>query len=423
MSAFPKELAKKVAERWDNIVFGSTYQAPPLPPQRLLRSLLEAAYLAAAIPEENRYPKFNIVAVPAEGSKALRLGKVWSFENHRPLSVDEIRRLAPSVDFKKSAILAKWDNAQWHMAGLVDLGTSWGRARIGLQYNYEHAEALLIQVDRPGRMKVYQGEFLVAALTDGKLHRFDGIDMHLALHEPVHRGLEGLGDRIRPPSIESPRDYHSFVFTAHWNTFAAIANCINDEAHGGALVLVPPGSAISADNVRTKYQQDSPVLRDAFIKFMNVRNRVIDFVIRIECGKVPKYVKGDWAHAELELAKAHGDLVEAIRFVARLSGSDGAILLSEDLCLLGFGAEIRAELMHQAQIVEITHELQNSSRPMDIEQFGLRHRSAIKLVSKQPEYTAIVVSQDGPISVVWSREGRVNVRKGVQLTNLNMPWA
>ena len=60
---------------------------------------------------------------------------------------------------------------------------------------------------------------------------------------------------------------------------------------------------------------------------------------------------------------------------------------------------------------------------MDIEQFGLRHRSAIKLISRQTKYTAIVVSQDGPISVIWSREGRVNVRKGVQLTNLNMPWA
>ena len=125
------------------------------------------AYLAAAIPEENRYPKFNLLAIPNENSGLQRLGKIWSLNNHRPLSVDEIRRLAPSVDFKKSAILTKWGNDSWQIAGLVDLGTSWGRARIGLQYNYHHAEALFVQVDRPGRMKVYQGEFLVAALADG----------------------------------------------------------------------------------------------------------------------------------------------------------------------------------------------------------------------------------------------------------------
>ena len=45
-----------------------------------------------------------------------------------PLSADEVRRLAPSVDFKKSAILTKWEATRWQVAGLVDLGTSWNRA-------------------------------------------------------------------------------------------------------------------------------------------------------------------------------------------------------------------------------------------------------------------------------------------------------
>jgi hypothetical protein len=367
--------------------------------------------------------RLRTILIPAENSGVQRLGKIWSFNNHRVLSVDEIRRLAPSVDFKKSAILTNWGNEGWHIIGLVDLGTSWGRARTGLQYNYDHAEALFVQVDRPGKMKVYQGEFLVAALAEGKLQGFNGIHLHLALHAPVHRGLDELRDRIAPPKIEEPRDYHSFEFTAHWNTVAAIANCINDEAHGGAVILVPPKSVLSDSDVRIKYQQNSAVLKEAFLAFMNVRNRVIDFVIRIERGKVAKSVRGDWAHAELELSKAHSDLVEAIRFIARLAGSDGAIVLAEDFCLLGFGAEIRAELEPKMQIAEITNEMQDSSRPMDIEQFGLRHRSAVKLISRQTKYTAIVVSQDGPISVIWSNKGRVNVRKGVQLTNLNMPWA
>ena len=98
-------------------------------------------------------------------------------------------------------------------------------------------------------------------------------------------------------------------------------------------------------------------------------------------------------------------------------------MLAEDFRLLGFGTEIRAELVPKTRTVEIISELQNSSRPMDVEQFGLRHRSAVKLISRQTGYTAIVISQDGPISVIWSSKGRVNVRKGVSLTNLNMPWA
>ena len=40
------------------------------------------------------------------------------------------------------------------------------------------------------------------------------------------------------------------------------------------------------------------------------------------------------------------------------------------------------------------------------------------------ECRALVISQDGPISIIWSeKEGQVNVRKGANLMNMNMPWA
>jgi hypothetical protein len=421
-NAFPRELAKKVAERWEHMV-GGDYTAPPLPPTKLLRQFFEIAYLAAATPEEGRYPKFNFLAVPAIDTKERRLGKIWRFNRPRQLSVDEVRRLAPSVDFNKSAILALWDEDAWQVAGLVDLGTSWTRARMGLQYHYEHPESLFVQVDRPGRIRVYQGQYLVVMLADGKLERFKGLDFHLALHAPVQRGLDEVRDRILPPSIEAPRDYHNFEFTALWNVFAAIANCISDEAHGGAVILVPPQSTLSGEGLRVKYEQDSTVLQKAFVEFMSVRNRTIDLVIQIEGGKTSNLIKGRYAQAEMELAKAHLDLVEAIRFIARLSGCDGAIILSEDLRLLGFGAEIRAELRNETQIREIVDEMRSLSRPMDIEQFGLRHRSAIKLVSNHEKFSALVISQDGPISVIWSKGGVVNMRRGVHLMNLNMPWA
>ena len=50
------------------------------------------------------------------------VGDVWRFTEPRPFSVDEIHRLAPAVDFKKSAIFAEWHGSHWQIAGLVDLG-------------------------------------------------------------------------------------------------------------------------------------------------------------------------------------------------------------------------------------------------------------------------------------------------------------
>ena len=337
---------------------GGDDSTPPLPPIKLLREFFEIAYLAAATPEESRYPRFNLVAILSNDPRTRHVGKIWNFNNPRRLSVEEVRRLAPSVDFNKSAILTEWSENGWRITGLVDLGTSWTRARMGLQYDYDFPDSLFVQVDRPGRIRVYQGEFLVTELADGKLQRIKGIDHHFALHGPVHRGLNEIRDLITPPKIEEPRDYHNFEFIALRDVFTVIANCISDAAHGGAVILVPPESSLLSEGLRVKYQQDSAVLQEAFIEFMNVRNRTVDLVIQIEDGKTSNSIKGRYAQAELDSAKAHLNLVEAIRFIARLSGCDGAIILSENLRLLGFGAEIRAELRNETRIREVIDDAQ-----------------------------------------------------------------
>lgn len=215
-------------------------RTPPRPPDRLFSELLETAYLCASMPEEGRYPQFNIAAVPAANFNESRyLGDIWHFTEPRRLSVDELRRLAPAVDFRKSGILVKWDIGQLHIVGLTDFGTSWSRARIGLQYHYRFPECLVVQLDRPGRIRVYQGRYLVAALVDGKLERHKGLELNLSVGRAAHGGLEKLYREIAPPKIEEPREYHSFLFSSLWNIFAALANCIADVGHGGAVLIVP----------------------------------------------------------------------------------------------------------------------------------------------------------------------------------------
>ena len=206
MRAFPRDLAKIVARRWDNMVAGD-YVTPPKPPDRLLRELLELAYLAAGQPEESRYPQFNIVAVPIHGVGDRHLGDVWQFQEPRPLSIGELHRLAPAVDFKKSAILALWGTNGWSLGGLVDLGTSWNRARLGLQYHYHFPACLFIQIDRPSRIRVYQGQYLVAALVDGRLERHKGIELQISLHRLVRSGLKKIWKEITYPKFEEPREY------------------------------------------------------------------------------------------------------------------------------------------------------------------------------------------------------------------------
>lgn len=421
MPAFPGALAKVVFDNWHHMVMGD-YVPPPCPPFKLLKQFMEVCYIAASSPEEARYPQFNVVAVPKQQSNASEaFGKNWRFTSSRLFNVGELRRLAPAVDLKKSAIWAVWDEEKWSISGLVDLGTSWHRARAGLEYRYRHPGSLLIQIDRPGRMRVYQGALHVATLADGEIEGLNGIDLNLFLHQPANAGLLRMNESIDHPAYEHPRDFEGFQFIALWNTYAAIANSISLAGHGGMLIIVPGDHGINHRLVKLKYEINSLILRDSFIKFINLRHVFNDYVELLDDGYG---VPDDVVHkANLKMRDAYEALVEATRFVASLAGCDGSIVISDDLKLLGFGGEIRAELSSEVKIYDVAKEMPRKGKACDIEQFGMRHRAAVKLASQDQDCRILAISQDGPISGIWWEKGRVLVKKGVKLSNLNMPWS
>ncbi|MBT3238182.1 MAG: hypothetical protein HOK06_03140 [Rhodospirillaceae bacterium] len=421
MIEFPRNLAEAVVGRWNNLVAGD-YVTPPCPPVDLLNELLETAYIVASAPEETRYPQFNLLALSKneDGDYTDEFIQKWPFDKPRSLSIAELRRLAPAVDVKKSGIWVEWGKDGWKIIGLIDLGTSWFRARIGLEYSYKHPSCLFIQVDGPGRMRVHQGAFLVAMLIDGRIERLEGIDLDISLHPPINSGLKFLSENLVLPASEPMRDFDSFAFTAMYNTYSGISNSIRLEGHGGSIIVVPAGEQRPVDGLKIKYPLNSSCLKLAFIEFMNARTEHTDLVVQHESGKhVPKEQLSQFAFSVRETLT---ELVEASRFVARLAGCDGAIVISEDLVVLGFGAEITSNFNTKTKIVEHLGFGKSNFPPLDIERFGMRHRSAAKLVSQQSDYCVLVISQDGPISTIWSEDGKINVKKNFYLVNLNLPW-
>jgi hypothetical protein len=419
LAKFLADLAREVAKQWHNLVAGD-YVAPDCPPLGVLKSILESSYLAASTTEEGRHPQFNVIVTPRSAQIA-DIEVLFPFEQARPLSVSELRRLAPATDFKKSAIWAGYEGKSVAILGLVDLGTSWHRARLGFTYNYRVAHNLIVQADRPGRLKVYQGQFQVATLADGEISMSRGTDFHLFLHQVVNRGLERLIDKFSTPKFEHPRDFEGFWFIAHFNVFAAIANSISLSGHGGMMLILDIESDQPMSHLRVKYSGHADMLRDAFIKFINARNKTADLYEKAEQEMKPP--SSAIFKAELSQHAATESLIEAIRFVAQLAGCDGGILLSPDLTLFGFGTEIRAEMADKMSVLEVVTEMPKNYKICDVEQFGMRHRSATKLVSQVRDALVLAISQDGPITAVWRDGSNVFVKRGVSLTNMNMPLA
>lgn len=412
-----KDFAKAVCQRWTNLVAGQ-YTPPPCPTSKALYSLLEHVNYAAGHPEEGRYPKFNVTGTSAKQ----HIAGVWRFAEPRPLNVAELRRLIPATDSLKSAVHVEWDSANLlHIVGVHDIGTSWLRARQGLDYHYTAPATLLIEVERPNRLSVYQGQFQVGTFSDGEAETTRGLAMPLFLHNVVRGGLADLDDRIVQPKDEPPRIYSEFEFMAFWNCYAALANLIAAAGHGGALIVLPSAAEAKHSLLRRKYPMHDRSLSDAFVSFINARHEVgNEYYLR------ESEVQQDdsrLAQMDWKTKRAFDHLIECTQSVARFAQCDGAVVVSRSLEVLGFGCEIAAELRPDAKVFEVMHELRHERRQLDVEQFGMRHRSAVKFASQCSEAVILVISQDGPISAIWPEADGVHVRKGVHLVNANLPWA
>lgn len=416
MAKFPKDLSNFVYEKWSLLVAGA-YEAPPCPPKKILQDILEVCYIVSCAFEETRSLQFNIICLP--------LGKEvpnqWLFDSIRQLTVSELKRLSPVVDLKKSAVLLNLDADGVYVSGIVDLGTSWHRARMGLGYQYTFPHALVVQADKPGRVKVYQSRFLVATLNEGKIESSfaSNSSYHLFLHPAANAGADKISLELEHPDYEHPRDFLEFYFLAIWNTYVAIANSISLGGHGGMLIILSNTEDANDQNLRIKYKCSSDNLRDALKSFLNKRNIMGDLIDIDKDGHWVPYEA--FSKTELDIREKYESVVESTRLIAGLAGCDGAVVITDDLRLVGFGAEIRSTMNEGSKIYEVTQELGDNKTLCDIEQFGMRHRSALKLVSQKNDCIALVVSQDGPISGVWNKSGDVILKKGVTLTNANMP--
>ena len=165
----------------------------------------------------------------------------------------------------------------------------------------------------------------------------------------------------------------------------------------------------------------STILTDAFVDFMNARHEVSNCYYLRDLGR--KISDGRLAKLDWKSKHAFDRLVESTRSVARFAQCDGAVVISRSLEALGFGAEIAIEHRKGTRVFDVAHEARRKHRSLDVEQFGMRHRSAIKFVGHCEGAVALVASQDGPVSGIWADGGRVYVKRGLQLVNANLPWA
>jgi len=407
-SAYPPDLARYVEAHWP----GATRLSLP---SALLDDALSAAFQASLTVEEARATRFRLllttpeqlpeVGVPNQGVLRLR------FDRSRPLNADELRRLAPAVPFETALIAAHAEEGKLRIWGVAHSGPAWlaptwGGRSVVPNWTYDP----IIHVTAPGQLAVRCAGQLIGALerglvVDAALDVFDSnwlpalFERERQVVQEEHAAMQA---RVASPtSVE-----HSLIGRVAQQMLRRAIQLIRGARHGGLILIVDTASSAESAplrGLRLKYSlaQDEPSHRYRTLLFQ-ILEAVAATSAKDSVGWLDFASNQSARFEQLEQA-----VFEQSRVLSNLTAIDGALVLDKRFGVLGFGAEVSAELPTPERVWRALDTEGQLRRPEDVENVGTRHRAAYRFVNDHPDGLAVVISQDGGVSFVAKREQEV----------------
>jgi hypothetical protein len=346
-----------------------------------------------------------LACAPNQGVLRLR------FDQSRALHADELRRLSPSTPFETSLIGAHAEQEKLRIWGIAHSGPAWlaptwgGRSLIP-NWTYDP----IIHVAGPGQLAVRSAGKLVGALKGGLL-----VDAMVDVFESewlpamfAREREEALAEHAaRQAQTPSPTlAEHSLVGRVGQQMIRRAIQLVRGARHGGMILVVDAAAEAapnSVDGLRLKYRfgQDEP----------SHRYRTLLLEILEGVAATTSKASVGWSDFALDasprLERLEQSVFELGRLIANLTAIDGAVVLDKRLGLLGFGAEVSAELPAPSRVFRALDTEGKEREPDDIENVGTRHRAAYRFVNDHPRGLAIVISHDGGVSFVANRDHEV----------------
>jgi len=423
--AYPRDLALLVRERWAELptsdrdgVAEAKETGVLLPDQAVVERLLSVCYQASLLHEEGRPVTFRVAlagpeAVTAAGGPPAGLHRLV-LNPSRPFEEHELSRLAPAAVFQRSLVGVRVEpDGELRVWGVIHSGQRWLQAvRGGRRIGQSVPSVLMVAVTGPGRVLVSKGTRTLAGLAGGTLASV-ATDVFAA---PWLASFFGTRHAAQPAQQSTaPRGSVDRAFGPKLaeHVLRRIVATVRGARHGGTLVLLPAETAVAlcADGhfltLKYPFRDEEPRRRIQSLT-VDIMNQLAGLQLGppSEAGTQVGWTEYETS-ADSRLAALDEGLFEVAHLVATLANVDGAVVMTDQLEVLGFGAEISGALP----------EVDSVDRSVDLEgtrwisertdRVGTRHRSSYRLCQRLRDALVIVVSQDGGVRFVRWQNGRV----------------
>lgn len=413
--AYPPDLARVT---WEAIAARET--TAPLPRRESLYALIATAFIASFEYDERRSSRFRLAYTATAGELDDDPVGTLSvpFADARPFTVEELRKLAPTVEFSSSALLtSEQEDGELAIVGILHTGSRWLRSVQGGRDDPEASASagLVLHVLAPGHIEVRLGAEPIARLRRGQvvtqqLDVFRSSWLSARFAHVRAELLRGHEDRVRAGHLPSvPVDPKLFGKLTQQMVKRTIAGIQRSE-HGGLLLVIPEAKENS-------FATPNPDL--------SIRNRILDTPSRRRhrslmlrssellatlAANVETHLAG-WEEyiriTDSRLDALDEALFEEAALISGLAAMDGAVVLNDRFEILGIGAEIQCVDVHIPYIVRALNEEGTLVTRESLDGVGTRHRAAYRFVTKHPDSLAVVISQDGGVRFVLSLDGQL----------------
>ncbi len=428
---YPNDIISTIQSEWNNLKTNHKFQGQ-LPDENVLSSLLNISYQTSLKTEESRNILFRLIVCNEDDFKKAYnnsyLVNIDKFTVNRDFNVSELKRLSPAVDYTRSIIAVDYnhESKELYIWGIINIGSDW--------YNYVNGNIAFfhnpifppsfftITVDGIASLKISKGGFCLLKLKDG--------DIQLTYSSALETGLindfiqEGIVSyQERGTSLLKFQDVIKIDFKRYYIQFMKhILSNISSHRHGGALIVLS----------ETKNNIDEICHTDLKIKYMlnsniSLGDNILMFLINFEefiylnnkTIKNEHQINNDLYESIMSLQKnSQGEyhkIIDLLNHISNLANVDGAVVMTNSFKIIGFGAEINCNYENLKECVETNDQMAKDCKSFNFENYGTRHRSAIKFASKYPDSIVFVISQDGGIKGIKSNSDKVIVWPNVDM--------
>ena len=405
---YPPDLKKVIIETFREL--DERNRPYEFPSSNYLGEMLEASYLASLQREESRQLEFRLgYCNPEHLTRMANLSTQvhWMpFENPRLCSDSELRRLAPAVDPSK-AMLCCYGQNQLMLVGVLTANSDFSKmATRSILHGRMLPDVFNVSTSSPGELCANRGDACFVHLKNGKL-RFprslrhdDQLLSHLVSIEAKLE--EDAWNSIEPKN--RPRKGSYRVMIPYFPFIAHLLHTMDKSRHGGSLLIMPHESVNSIDEkiIRIKYRLKSAS------GWLVCRDWVAQLLSHTNAGSKLSQFERKRHNPYSGLDEKYRSIMLMAEFLGDLGRVDGAVVITDRLEIIGFGAEITC---HQEAVTNVRFhpDAKTPCRIESVEANGTRHRSVIRFCSAISGATGFILSQDGGMKVVRKGSGGIEM--------------